>query len=696
MPPVNERAKRAGAGWGTAVAPGDGIAAVGTRGATAGILLVDDDARNLYALERILAELGHEVVTARSGDEALRQLLDREFALILMDVQMPGLDGYDTVAMIRSRPRCRHVPIIFITAYNKDDQHVFRGYSAGAVDYVFKPIDPLVLKSKVSIFVELHLKTEEIKRQAALERALLEENFRVRAEKLRSEEALRRREEQYGLIIRSLPIALYTAPPGEAVARRRFVSDTIAAVTGFPAEQFADDERFWQTRIHPEDRERVLADFAALQTGEAVVTEYRWLAADGGARHFLDHAALVRDHRGRGREVFGTWLDITDRKRLESQLHRAQRLEAIGRLTGGIAHDFNNMLSVVIGNLDMLHERAKKNTRLERFAAQALRGALRCSDLTRHLLTFARQQPLQAKVLDLDRLVSGMTEMLGRTLGNNIKVEYRAEPGLAPAATDPAHVEAALLNLVFNARDAMPQGGTLAIALENVAWGADDRRRPADCAPGRYVMLAIADTGTGMPPDVAARAFEPFFTTKGVGRGTGLGLSTTYGFLKQSGGHAEIDSEPGRGTTVKLYFPAAPAAGRDARGEREDDTVPLAASADGAVLVVEDEGDVRSVAVETLANMGLSVIEAEDAGKALEILGARDDVRLLFTDIMMPGMNGTALAAEALKRRPDLKVLYTTGCDEQGCAALPAEELLRKPYRAQDLASRIRSLLETG
>src|SRR6185437_12266905 len=651
--------------------------------ATAPILVVDDDPRNLYAMERILGERGHDVATARSGEDVLRQLLDHDFALILMDVQMPGLDGYEIAELIRSRPRCRHVPIIFVTAFQKDELHVFRGYSAGAVDYIFKPVDPMILASKVAVFVELYRKADEIKRQAALEKELLQENFRVRAEKLRADDALRRHEEQHALIIRSLPIALYTALPAEAGGGRRFVSDNIAAISGFPATRFADPE-FWPSRINDEDRGRVLAEFATLGAAHSVVTEYRWQAGDGSERHFLDHAVLVPDRRGRGREVFGTWLDITDRKHLEAQLQRTQRLEAIGRLTGGIAHDFNNMLAVVIGNLDMLAISSEGDATIERYSAQALKGALRCAALTRHLLTFARQQPLEAKVFALDGFVAGMTELLARTLGNNIRVEYEAVGQLAPIAADPAHVEAALLNIVFNARDAMPEGGTLTITLVNVEWTEGDGERPDDCPPGRYVVLGVADTGSGMAPDVAARAFEPFFTTKGVGQGTGLGLSTTYGFLKQSGGHATLDSELGRGTTVRLYFPAAtgvpaPAAAEDQPALAEQ---PLRVARDSTVLIVEDESDVRDIAVATLQEMGLDVLEAGDAETALDLLGRRPEVQLLFTDIMMPGMSGTTLAAEALKRRPALKVLYATGCDSHVSDERAATELLRKPYRA--------------
>jgi PAS domain S-box-containing protein len=664
--------------------------------AKATVLVVDDDPRNLYAMERVLGEFGHDVAAARSGEDALRQLLERDFAVILLDVQMPDLDGYETAELIRSRQRCRHVPIIFVTAFHKDDQHVFRGYSAGAVDYIFKPIDPMILTSKVAVFVELYRKAEAIKRQAALEKALLLENFRVRAEKLRTDEALRRREEQYALIIRSLPIALYTAAPADASRRRRFISDNISAVSGFSAARFVDAD-FWPSRIHDDDRARVLAEFGALGAADSVVTEYRWRTGDGGERYFLDHAVLVADRRGRGGEIFGTWLDITDRKQLEAQLQRTQRLEAIGRLTGGIAHDFNNMLAVVIGNLDMIAVSAEGSAATERYSAQALKGALRCADLTRHLLTFARQQPLEAKVFDLGAFVSGMTELLARTLGNNITVDYRAAAGLAPIAADPAHVEAALLNVVFNAPDAMPHGGTITIALSNIDWAEDDKQRPEDCLPGRYVMLNVVDTGNGMAPAVAARAFEPFFTTKGVGQGTGLGLSTTYGFLKQSGGHAALDSAPDRGTTITLFFPAArDAPATAAAPDRRAAEKPLRLARDSTVLIVEDEGDVRSIAVATLREFGLTVLEAADAATALDLLGARPEVRLLFTDVMMPGMSGTTLAAEALKQRPDIKVLYATGCDGYVSNELAATELLRKPYRAHELARRISAVLDGG
>jgi PAS domain S-box-containing protein len=669
---------------------GDGSGAL-ARDLRASILLVDDDERNLLAIEEALCGLGHEIVLARSGEDALRALLKRDFALILMDVQMPGLDGYQTAELVRDRDRCRHVPIIFITAVNKDDCHVFQGYSAGAVDYIFKPVDPVILKSKVSVFVDLFRMTEEAKRQAAIERRLLEDNLRMRAENLRAERMLRQKEEQYALVVRSLPIVLYTMRMTGDGYQRRFVSDNAAAITGFAAERFIEDRELWLSRIHEEDRERTTSAFASFAEQGAVATEYRWTCADGSVRHFLDQA-VVGNGRG-GSEILGTWLDITDRKQLELQLQRSQRLEAVGRLTGGIAHDFNNMLNVVIGSLDMLKRKVEGQSEAERFAGLALKGALRCSDLTRSLLAFARRQPLQSTVFDLHEFASGMLDILRHTVGSDIEVAYRAPGGPFPVLADPAHVEAALLNLVINARDAMPQGGQLSIELDSVAFD-EDRARAAECPPGAYVQLAVRDTGVGMSSDVLARAFEPFFTTKGVGQGTGLGLSTTYGFLKQLRGHVEIESRVGEGTSVVLYFPAQP---RDAKATAKpeassDDVVP-ALPPGAAILVVEDEDEVREMAVTALTSLGFPTWQAVDGPNALDLLDQHGEISLLFTDIMMPKMDGRKLATEALRRRPGLKVLFTSGCGDLSEEERRCGEFLAKPYRAQDLASRIHRLV---
>jgi PAS domain S-box-containing protein len=657
------------------------------------VLLVDDDERNLYALQEILGDLGHEIVRARSGVEALRQVLARDFAVVLMDVRMPGMDGYETAELIRGRTRSRHVPIIFVTAVNKDAAHVFRGYSAGAVDYVFKPLDPVILRSKVGVFVELYRKTEEIKRRAAEERRLLEENYRFRVEMLRSEQVLHREAEQRSLILRSLPLALYAEDLAVRGAPRRFVSENTGKLLGFEPADFIRDVELWPSRVHPEDRARVLAArAAALETGGLSI-EYRWQAADGSERFLLEQAVVLRDAAGAPREILGTVLDVSDRKRLEQQLVHAQKMEALGQLTGGIAHDFNNMLSIVIGNLDLLRGDVEHSSAGARRLKSALDGAFRCANMTQRLLTFARRQPLAFKLVDLADLIPGLTELLGRTAGDRIEITVDAAPGLWPLMADPAQVEAAVINLAINARDAMPEGGRLTIGMRNAPWQQGWAETKPELAPRDHVLIAVTDTGTGMPPDVLERVFEPFFTTKGIGHGTGLGLSTTYGFVKGVGGHIEIESEVGSGTTVRLYLPRAESLAAEGGSDSAVESDRCVAKGE-LVLVVEDDDEIRKIAVESLGHLGYGVVAARDAEEALRVLDANPGIVLLFTDVLMPGrMTGTDLAREALRRKPGLKVLYTSGYVGGGSKPV-SDDVLFKPYRAHDLAETVRAVLD--
>ncbi|MBP2291295.1 response regulator [Azospirillum rugosum] len=663
------------------------------------ILVVDDDGRNLLAMRETLSELGATVVLAKSGEEALKRVLDQDFAAILMDVHMPGMDGYETAELIRNRQKSRHIPILFLTAINKDEMHIFRGYSAGAVDYMFKPVDPVILRSKVSVFVELYRKTEEVKRQAAVRERLLAENFRVRTEKMEAEQALRRSEERQALIARSLPILLYTAGIGRGTPFR-YVTENTSELFGFPAERFLKEGGFWESRLHPDDRERALAQFAtALETGVATV-EYRWRGADDKYRILLDQAVVLRDESGAPQELCGTILDVTDTREMQQQLAHVQKMETIGQLTGGIAHDFNNMLTVVIGSLERLARMVPDDPKAARRVDMALQAALRCSDLTRRLLAFARRQQLHPESVDMDALVRNMGELMERTLGPNIQVVIETAPPQCPALVDRTQAESALLNLVINARDAMAGNGRLSIATTTVTVGEDGNDAGLDLHPGHYVRLTVSDTGCGMPPDVLERAFEPFFTTKDVGKGTGLGLSMIHGFVKQSGGVIKVESAPDCGTTFHLYLPCAPDA--DPQSSRDPD----AAEADAApmpghgemVLVVDDDHDVRHVAVLTLQELGYNVLEAENGPTALTVLAGNPRVDLLFTDIVMPGgMNGLELANEAQRRYPDLKVLYASGY-AHGVAggvgtAGPGAEILIKPYRDRDLARAVRVAL---
>lgn len=652
------------------------------------ILVVDDDPRNLIAVEEVLRSPGIEIVTADCGEAALRHVLKHDFAVILLDVQMPRMDGYEVAGLIRNRPRSSRVPILFLTAFNKDDMHVFRGYSAGAVDYVFKPIEPLILKSKVDVFVDLYRKTEEIRRQGEEERRLLMENLRVRSEKLKTEQALRRREEHQSIVLQSLPIALYTASVQEDHRQLHFTNESIERITGFLPGDFLSSQDFWSSRIHPDDRGRVLTQLKELTDQGAVTLEYRWTCADGTERFFLDQTMLMRDEDGRPREFFGMWFDISERKQMEQNLLHASKLEAVGRLTGGIAHDFNNMLSVVIGNLDLLHKTIKDNPKAAPRVMMAMEGAQRCADLTHRLLAFSRRQPLQVSIIDVAALMPGLLELMRRTLGEHINVKLDIQGVSHPIQVDRAQLEAALLNLAVNARDAMPQGGDLSISVKDAVLEEGQAKHA-----GEYIIIEVRDTGIGMPPEVLDRVFEPFFTTKESGKGTGLGLSMVYGFVQQSHGQIEVDSVPGQGTAICIYLPRAN--GTAEIGTEKQGVVAKAFGEGETVLVVEDNPAVRQVAISTLMSLGFKVIEAANGDEAARILRSNDQVRIVLSDVRMPGeLTGIDLARLMKRERPDIQVLLTTGYVDSE-EALNDIELLYKPYRATDLAEKIQALMET-
>jgi len=388
--------------------------------------------------------------------------------------------------------------------------------------------------------------------------------------------------------------------------------------------------------------------------------------------------------------------DLTDRRMTEARLRRSQRMEAIGQLTGGIAHDFNNLLAIVLGNLELLLETNTLSTDVRALALEAMGASERGAELVRRLLAFARKQQLEPRAFNLNDRLPEIVQLLGRTLGEAVRIHTRGADELWDALADPTQVDDTIVNLAINARDAMPDGGNLIIETENVFLDEEYADQHLDVTAGEYVMLAVTDTGTGMTPDVAARALEPFFTTKPAGQGTGLGLSQVYGFVKQSGGHVSIYSEPGHGTIVKLYLP---------RSVVVESHEPPQRAAGGVmphgtetILVVEDNPDVRRLVRRQLVELGYTVFEAANGPEALTMLHSPIPIDLMFTDIIMPeGMTGYELAGLARDSRPDLKILFTSGYTAIGTAQdhdrgdVP---LLSKPYRKSELAHFIRSALD--
>ncbi|MGE3334310.1 MAG: CHASE3 domain-containing protein [Rhodospirillaceae bacterium] len=392
--------------------------------------------------------------------------------------------------------------------------------------------------------------------------------------------------------------------------------------------------------------------------------------------------------------------EMLRREKAEEQLRQVQKMEAIGQLTGGIAHDFNNMLAVIMGALNIMQRRIDRGDfNIQPFMQAAIEGAQRGGALTQRMLAFARKQVLEPRPLDANKLVSGMSDLLRRTLGEVIQTEVVLAGGLWRTYADMHQLETAILNLVVNARDAMAQGGKLTLETANAHLDDAYVAEHGDgSAAGQHVMVSVTDTGTGMPPEVISRAFDPFFTTKGPGKGTGLGLSQVYGFVKQSGGHIKIFSEVGQGTTFKIYLPRYHGPD-DADADTKAEAVPVRAVQGETVLVVEDDEAVRKLAVEGLNELGYAVLHADTAVQALKLLEEHPSVVLLFTDVVMPNVNGRELADEAQRRRPNLKVLFTTGYTRNAVVhdgtLEPGVRLIGKPYTLQQLGSMVRDILDS-
>ena len=394
------------------------------------------------------------------------------------------------------------------------------------------------------------------------------------------------------------------------------------------------------------------------------------------------------------------YTDISARRQAEDQLRQAQKMEAVGQLTGGLAHDFNNLLAVILGSLELAQHslEASDLVRTQRKIETAQGGAQRASTLTQRLLAFARQQSLMPQRIDANKIVSSMSELIRHSIGNGVDLETVLAGGLWEAAVDPNQLENALLNLAINARDAMPDGGKVTIETANAHLDAAYAASHVEVSPGQYVLIAVSDGGTGMTSDAAARAFEPFFTTKGVGKGSGLGLSQVFGFIKQSNGHVKIYSELGHGTTLKLYLPRVVA--EEAQFSETDTPKPELPRARGqeCVLIVEDDPDVLAFSVDALETLGYHVIGADNAASALHVLDGHPDIALLFTDVELPGLNGPQLVEEAMRRRPDLAVLYTTGYTAN--AVLHRDILdreartLNKPFDLAELATIVHEALD--
>jgi PAS domain S-box-containing protein len=543
---------------------------------------------------------------------------------------------------------------------------------------------------------------------------------RVASERARAEAAVRESETQFRVFAQAVPNQIWAARPDGYLY---WFNDQVYTYSG-EKRGTLDGVTDWIRIVHPDDVGAAgSAWMHSLATGQVYETEFRIRRDDGGYRWFLVRAEPVLAPDGKIVRWVGTNTDIDDRRRqaaelarlnetleekveartralmeAEEALRQSQKMEAVGQLTGGLAHDFNNLLTGITGSLELLGIRVAQGryADVERYVAAAQSSAKRAASLTHRLLAFSRRQTLDPRPTDVNRLVAGFEDMIRRTVGPEIEIEVVSAAGLWSTMVDPNQLENALLNLCINARDAMPDGGRLTIATGN-RWLDERAARERDLEPGEYVSLCVTDTGTGMTPEVIAKAFDPFFTTKPLGLGTGLGLSMTYGFARQSGGQVRISSQVGQGATICLYLPRSLGVSDEAEAADETQAAPRAEAGE-TVLVVDDEPTIRMLIVEILEELGYAAIEAADGAGGLAILQSDTRIDLLITDVGLPGgMNGRQMADAGRIKRPDLKILFITGYAENAVVGNghldPGMHVMTKPFGMETLGARIKDLI---
>jgi PAS domain S-box-containing protein len=508
----------------------------------------------------------------------------------------------------------------------------------------------------------------------------------------RTEEALRESEERYRRFFEEdLTADFISTPEGRLLA----CNPAFARIFGFASVEEAIQSNLVALYPNPHARQTFLELLRGKKKLEYYETELR--RRDGSPVHVIENVIGTFDEQGELVEMKGYLFDITERKRLEEQLQQSQKMEAIGRLAGGIAHDFNNLLTAIMGYSELFaYELDPKDPR-QRFVQEIHKTAQRAASLTRQLLAFSRKQVLQPRVLDLNAALASIEKMLRRVIGEDIDLVTRLSPDLGSVKVDPGQIEQVIMNLSVNARDAMPRGGKLTIETANVDLDDDYARRHVGVTPGAYVMLAVSDTGSGMDPETQSRIFEPFFTTKSHGAGTGLGLSTVYGIVKQSGGHIWLYSEPGRGTTFKIYFPRVE---EEAETEQPTPVIPQPTGGSETILLVEDEEVVRDVAHRILLRYGYNVLVAEHGEEALHICETHDGaIHLMITDVVLPQMSGRELADRVTGLRPEMKVLYVSGYTDNAIVhhgvLEPGTAFLGKPFTPDTLAVKVREVLDS-
>jgi two-component system sensor histidine kinase EvgS len=679
------------------------------------ILIVDDHEENCYLLESILKSAGHTVHAAANGAEALAVLQEGGIDLIVSDILMPVMDGFQLCRKVKGDESLRHIPFIFYTATytgSKDEEFALK---IGADRFLVKPCEPEVFIAAVEEVLAAHrhgdapaaapapeeevlkLYSERLVRKLEQKMAEAEREIEARRE---AERSLRQSEEKYRRIFENSVVGIFQSTPQGRFIK---VNPTFAQMLGYDSPEevvSAICDIATQYYVHPEDRRRFQQALEA--RGHVENFEFQARRKDGTVVWFSNSARVDRGKDGAIEQYEGIVLDIGERKqaeaereRLQAQLLQAQKLEAVGRLAGGVAHDFNNMIGVILGYAEIALTRVDPADPTHGDLDEILSAARRATDITRQLLAFARGQTAAPRVLDLNESVEATLKMLRRLIGEDIDLAWRPGAGLWSVKFDSSQLDQLLANLCINARDAIAGVGKVTIETANVNFNQAFCDDHPGFAVGQYVMLAVSDDGCGMDGETRCHLFEPFFTTKPVGQGTGLGLATVYGIVRQNEGFINVYSEPGQGTTFKIYLPRH--VGPSERiGDEASVETPMGRGE--TLLLVEDETAVLKLGQMMLAGLGYRVLAASGANEALALAEAHAGrIHLLITDVVMPEMNGRQLADGLKRRYPELKVLFMSGYTADIISDRGGLEdginFLQKPFSRQELAVKVAEAL---
>ena len=633
---------------------------------SASILIVEDEKITAKAIEKRLKGLGYTVAgMAATGEEALEKVESLRPDLLLMDIKLgTGMDGVEAAAIARVR---FDRPVVFLTAYS-DDATMQRAKLTEPFGYVMKPYEDQDLRTAIEIGLYKH----------------------------RMDRRVRENEQWLAATLGSIGDGVIAIDERGCV---RFLNSLAERLTGWSSADAVGRNVTDVFRIVEEKSRETVRNPAldALRTGESTQLAPGTVLIDraGGERSIDDSAAPIRASHGTVVGAVLVFRDISERRRLEENLRQSQKMEAIGRLAGGIAHDFNNIISIISGFCEFLLSDEYSETDRRQFVRNIRDASGRAAGLTQQIMAFSRKQLLVPLVLDLNNVVAEMGVLAKRLIGSNIEFVAELAPDLAPVKADPTQIGQVFLNLAANARDAMPNGGRLVVTTSNVVLDEVTTCAFPDVAPGNYALLTIADNGIGISEAVLAHIFEPFFTTKAVGLGTGLGLATVYGIVKQSGGHVAVASRPGEGTLFRIYLPSVQAAVAPAAAPARTP----AKRGDETILLVEDDETIRGMMKLVLKSKGYEVLEAEDGAVALAVARAHPGViHLLMTDLMMPRMSGRELADRLVAEQRVGRVLFTSGYTEDVLArqdvASSASDFLHKPFTLNGLTTKIREVLD--